>query len=74
MCLAQGLQRSDAGEARTRGPSARVKQIVCVQKNLPKTTTLKKSKNCFHDKPSLNAGQKYCKMLQGETTIFLRLT
>ena len=26
MCLAQGPQRSDAGEARTRGPRSRVKQ------------------------------------------------
>ena len=25
MCLAQGPQRNDAGEARTRGPSARIK-------------------------------------------------
>ena len=27
MCLAQGPQSSDAGEARTRGPSARVKHF-----------------------------------------------
>ena len=28
--------------------------------------TLKKTKNGFQDRLSLNAGQKYCKMLQGE--------
>ena len=28
--------------------------------------TLKKRENCFHDQLSLNAGQKYCRMLQGE--------
>ena len=34
-------------------------------------TTLKKTKNCFRDKLSLNAGQKYCRMLQGEHSAIL---
>ena len=34
--------------------------------NLCKTTTLKKSTNWCYDQLSLNAGQKYCRMLQGE--------
>ena len=37
-----------------------------VQENLSKTLTLKKTKNCFEDYVSLNSGQKYCSMLQGE--------
>ena len=36
-----------------------------------KTATLKKTKNCFQDQSSLNAGQKYCKMLQREHSAIL---
>ena len=31
----------------------------------------KKDKNVFQDQLSLNAGQKYCKMLQGELSVIL---
>ena len=31
----------------------------------------KKTKLCFHDQLSLNAGQKYCRMLQGEHSAIL---
>ena len=59
MCLAQETQRSDAGEARTRGPS------------------VSKINICFQDQLSLNAGQKYCRMLQEEhseiLSIFIKL-
>ena len=34
-------------------------------KNLSKTAS-QKDQNCFQDKLSLNAGQKYCRMLKGE--------
>ena len=34
-------------------------------------TTLKKTKNGFQDQLSLNAGQKYCRMLQGEHSAIL---
>ena len=34
-------------------------------------TNLKKTKNGFQDKLSLNAGQKYCRMLQGEHSAIL---
>ena len=37
-----------------------------VQQNLCKTTTLKRPKIGFQDQLSLNAGQKYCRMLQWE--------
>ena len=38
-----------------------------IQKNLCKTATLKKTKKFgCQDQLSLNAGQKYCRMLQGE--------
>ena len=37
-----------------------------IQLNLSKTTTLKKTKIGFQDQLSLNAGQKFCRMLQGE--------
>ena len=36
-----------------------------------KTVTLKKTKNGFQDRLSLNAGQKYCRMLQGEHSAIL---
>ena len=41
------------------------------QKNLPKTATLKKIKIGFQDQLSLNAGQKYCRMLQREHSAIL---
>ena len=43
------------------------------QLNLCKTTTLKKTENCtgFQDQLSLNASQKYCRMLQGEHSAIL---
>ena len=31
----------------------------------------KRQKNCFQDRLSLNAGQKYCSMLQGEHSAIL---
>ena len=34
-------------------------------------TTLKKTENGFQDQLSLNAGQKYCRMLQGEHSAIL---
>ena len=39
--------------------------------DLCKTDTLKNTENSFQDKLSLNAGQKYCKMLQGEHSAIL---
>ena len=39
--------------------------------NLCKTATLKKTKNGFQDYLSLNAGQKYCRMLQWEHSAIL---
>ena len=33
----------------------------------------KKTKNCFKDRLSLNAGQKYCRMLQGEHSAILSI-
>ena len=42
------------------------------KKNLCKTATLKKmKKNGFPDRLSLNAGQKYCRMLQREHSAIL---
>ena len=38
---------------------------------LCKTATLKKTKNGFQDRLLLNAGQKYCRMLQGEHSAIL---
>ena len=37
-----------------------------IQSNLCKTSTLKRPKIGFQDQLLLNAGQKYCRMLQGE--------
>ena len=34
-------------------------------------STLKKTKNCFSYQLLLNAGQKYCRMLQGEHSAIL---
>ena len=42
-----------------------------IQKNLCKTATLKRQKIGFQDQLSLNAGQKYCRMLQGEHSAIL---
>ena len=42
-----------------------------VQYNLCKTATLKKTENWFQDQLSLNAGQKYCRMLQWHPAILL---
>ena len=42
-----------------------------VQCNLPKTATQKRPKNGFQDQLSLNAGQRYCRMLQGEHSVIL---
>ena len=36
-----------------------------------KTATLKMTENWFQDQLSLNAGQKYCRMLQGEHSAIL---
>ena len=40
--------------------------VFIIQLNLCKTATLKKTKICFQIQLSLNAGQKYCRQLQGE--------
>ena len=42
-----------------------------VQLNLCKTAALKKTKNGFQDRVSLNAGQKYCRMLQRKHSAIL---
>ena len=42
-----------------------------VQYNLCKTTSQKKPKIGLQDQLSLNAGQKYCRMLQGEHSAIL---
>ena len=42
-----------------------------VQYNLCKTATLKKTEFFFQDQLSLNAGQKYCRMLQEEHSAIL---
>ena len=42
-----------------------------VQTNLCKTATLKKTKSGFEDYSWLNAGQKYCRMIQGEHSAIL---
>ena len=42
-----------------------------IQLNMYETITLKKTKNGFKDLLSLNAGQKYCRMLQGEHSAIL---
>ena len=48
------------------------KSFVCVKQNLCKTATLKKTKFGFQDQLWLNsAGQKYCRMLQGEHSAVL---
>ena len=44
-----------------------------IQSNLSKTATLKKTKIVFQDQLSLNAGQKYCIMLQGEHSAILSI-
>ena len=41
------------------------------QYNRSKTDTLKKTTSWFQDQLSLNAGQKYCRMLQGEHSAIL---
>ena len=41
-------------------------QNITVELNLCKTTTLKMTKIWFSKQLSINAGQKYCRMLQGE--------
>ena len=43
----------------------------CLQYNLCKNATLLKTKNAFQDQLSLNAGQKYCRMLQREHSAIL---
>ena len=49
-----------------------------LQQNLCKTATLKKTKIGFQYQLSLNAGEKYCSMLQGEhsaiLSTFIKLT
>ena len=47
MCLAQGPQRSDAGEARTLSPINKIIEIWCHDKNLL-TKELKCEKVCLH--------------------------
>ena len=42
-----------------------------IQLSLCKLATLKKTKIGFQDQFSLNAGQKYCRMLQGEHSAIL---
>ena len=44
---------------------------VSLQLNLCKTVTLKKTKNGFQDRLSLNTGQKYCRMLQRKHSAIL---
>ena len=44
---------------------------IYIQKNLSKMATLKKKKIGFQDQLSLNAGLKYCRMLQGEHSAIL---
>ena len=44
---------------------------IIYQLNLCKTTTLKKTTKCFQDQLSLNAGQKYVRMLQVEHSAIL---
>ena len=43
-----------------------------IQQNLSKMATLKKTKIVFQDQLSLNAGQKYCRMLQGSILQYFR--
>ena len=63
MCLAQGPQRSDASETQTPTPRSRVKHSTTE----PLRSLLsKRPKIGFQDQISLNEGQKYCRMLQGE--------
>ena len=45
MCLAQGPQLSDAGEARTRGPWSRVKHSTTEPLRSPQKKKKKKKKN-----------------------------
>ena len=47
------------------------KEEVMYSKSLPITATLKRPKIGFQDYLSLNAGQKYCWMLQGEHSAIL---
>ena len=44
---------------------------LCIQENLCKTATLIKTENWFSRPIALNAGQKYCRMLQGEHSAIL---
>ena len=53
------------------------KSYIKYRKNLCKTATLKISKIGFQDQLSLNAGQKYCRMLQAafcNTLTFIKLS
>ena len=45
--------------------------FLITQQNLCKTATLKKTKIGLQDQLSLNAGQKYCRMLQWEHSAIL---
>ena len=81
MCLAQGPQCSDAGEARTSSPWSRVKHstnkmdyiaiFAAYSKTCLKRPLKKKTKIGFQDPLLLNAGQKYCRMHQGEHSAIL---
>ena len=60
------------GVARTLTHSkGRLLERAVITVNLCKTATLKKTRICFQDQLSLNAGQKYCRMLQGEHSAIL---
>ena len=45
--------------------------LVIYSKTCCKRPIKKKIKICFQDRLSLNAGQKYCRMLQGEHSVIL---
>ena len=49
MCLAQGPQRSDAGEARTRGPSVSSQALYHWATALPKTYVVGAKKNRLNE-------------------------
>ena len=58
-----------------RNHNTKIQGKLCLQRsNLSKTATLKRPSFVFQDELSLNAGQKYCRMLQGEHSAIIYST
>ena len=57
MCLAQGPQRSDAGEARTRGPSVSSQALYHWATALPETPVSDLTRRCLGCDDTLNLAE-----------------